>query len=42
MKLMNTLMASAAVTLAFSLAGPAFAQDCERGTLDRVIVKSGV
>ncbi|MDG1067586.1 MAG: phosphate/phosphite/phosphonate ABC transporter substrate-binding protein [Sulfitobacter sp.] len=35
MKLMNTLMASAAVTLAFSLAGPAFAQDCERGTLDK-------
>lgn len=35
MKLMNTLMASAAVTLAFSLAGPAFAQECERGTLDK-------
>lgn len=35
MKLTTTLMASAAVTLAFTIAGPASAQDCERGSLDQ-------
>ncbi len=34
MKLMNSLLASAAFTLTFGLAGAAAAQDCERGDLD--------
>jgi len=34
MKLISTLMTTAAVTLAFAAASPAFAQECQRGTLD--------
>lgn len=35
MKLTNTLVSSAAFALALSLAGPAAAQECERGDLDK-------
>ncbi|AXI47808.1 MAG: phosphate/phosphite/phosphonate ABC transporter substrate-binding protein [Sneathiella sp.] len=35
MKLMNALLSGAAVALAFSFAGPAAAQDCPRGDLDK-------
>ncbi|MEP5088574.1 MAG: PhnD/SsuA/transferrin family substrate-binding protein, partial [Paracoccaceae bacterium] len=34
MKLLNKLLSGAAVAFALSLAGPATAQDCSRGSLD--------
>ena len=35
MKLMNSLLSGVAVAFALSLAGPAAAQDCPRGDLDK-------